>query len=131
MKRRRRLRRLVPDPALFRRRAAGETLRQLAADYSVSHTTLGRFLPGRRLAASCARPGGCCGPSARQTPPPLEPTAAAAAGAPHGRRAGSGRASQARHHRAVAARIAGRQASDGGRTPRVRIKATIRRWSSW
>ena len=43
MKRRRGLRRLVPDPALFRRRAAGETLRQLAADYGVSHTALGRF----------------------------------------------------------------------------------------
>ena len=39
----RRLRRLVPDPELFRRRAAGETLRALAPDYGVRHTTLGRY----------------------------------------------------------------------------------------
>jgi hypothetical protein len=39
----RRLRRLVPDPELFRRRAAGETLRALASDYGVRHTTLSRF----------------------------------------------------------------------------------------
>jgi hypothetical protein len=40
---RRRPRRLVPDPQLLRRRAAGEPLRTLAADYGVAHTTLGRF----------------------------------------------------------------------------------------
>jgi len=40
---RRRPRRLVPDPQLLRRRAAGEPLRALAADYGVAHTTLGRF----------------------------------------------------------------------------------------
>ncbi len=34
---------------MFRRRAAGETLRSLAADYGVSHTTLSRYL--RRPAA--------------------------------------------------------------------------------
>jgi hypothetical protein len=38
-----RLRRLVPDPELVRRRAAGETLRRLATDYGVAHTTLGRW----------------------------------------------------------------------------------------
>ena len=43
MKRRRRLRRLVADVELVRRRAAGETLRVLAADYGVAHTTLGRY----------------------------------------------------------------------------------------
>jgi hypothetical protein len=40
VKRRRRLRKLVPDPGLIRRRAAGEPLRPLAADYGVVHTTL-------------------------------------------------------------------------------------------
>ena len=34
----------VPDAELIRRRAAGEPLRQLAADYGVAHTTLGRYL---------------------------------------------------------------------------------------
>lgn len=43
MKRPRRLRRLVPDRELVRRRAAGETLRALARDYEVAHTTLGRY----------------------------------------------------------------------------------------
>lgn len=43
MKRRRRLRRLVPDAELIRRRAAGETLRELGCDYRVAHTTLGRY----------------------------------------------------------------------------------------
>jgi hypothetical protein len=43
VERRRRLRRLVPDVELVRRRAAGETLRVLAADYGVAHTTLGRY----------------------------------------------------------------------------------------
>jgi uncharacterized protein (DUF433 family) len=43
MKRRRRLRKLVPDEELLRRRAAGEPLRQLAADYDVAHTTLCRY----------------------------------------------------------------------------------------
>jgi len=38
-----RLRRLAPDPELVRRRAAGETLRRLAGDYGVAHTTLGRW----------------------------------------------------------------------------------------
>jgi len=39
----RRLRRLVPDADLIRRKAAGEPLRELASDYGVAHTTLGRF----------------------------------------------------------------------------------------
>jgi hypothetical protein len=43
VKRRPRLRRLVPDPELLRRRAAGEPLRELACDYDVAHTTLGRY----------------------------------------------------------------------------------------
>jgi hypothetical protein len=43
MKRQRRLRRLVPDAELIRRRAADEPLRELASDYNVSHTTLSRF----------------------------------------------------------------------------------------
>jgi hypothetical protein len=43
VKRRRRLRRLVPDAELIRRRAAGEALRDLASDYDVAHTTLGRY----------------------------------------------------------------------------------------
>ena len=43
MKRRRRLRKLVPDAELIRRRAAGEPLRELARDYEVAHTTLLRY----------------------------------------------------------------------------------------
>jgi hypothetical protein len=42
-KRRPRLRGLVPDQELIRRRAAGEPLRELASDYEVAHTTLGRY----------------------------------------------------------------------------------------
>jgi DNA-binding transcriptional MocR family regulator len=38
-----RLRRLAPDAMLFRRRAADEPLRQLAADYGVTHSTLSRY----------------------------------------------------------------------------------------
>jgi len=36
------LRKLSPDPALFRRRAAGESLRALAREYDVAHTSLSR-----------------------------------------------------------------------------------------
>lgn len=43
MKRQRRLRKLVPDAELIRRRAADEPLRDIASDYDVAHTTLGRF----------------------------------------------------------------------------------------
>jgi hypothetical protein len=50
MKRRRRLRRLVPDQELIRRRAAGEPLRELAFDYDVAHTTLGRYFERPELA---------------------------------------------------------------------------------
>jgi hypothetical protein len=39
-----RLRRLVPDTQLLRRRAAGEPLWMLASEYDVAHTTLARFL---------------------------------------------------------------------------------------
>jgi hypothetical protein len=38
-----RLRWLVPDTQLLRRRATGEPLRMLASDYDVAHTTLARF----------------------------------------------------------------------------------------
>jgi hypothetical protein len=37
------LRKLVPDPELIRRRAAGEPVRGLASDYDVAHTTLVRY----------------------------------------------------------------------------------------
>jgi hypothetical protein len=43
VKRHRSLRQLVPDRELIRRRAAGETFRELASDYGVSHTTLSRY----------------------------------------------------------------------------------------
>jgi hypothetical protein len=45
-----RLRRLVPDPELLRRRAAGESLRRIAADYGVAHTTLHRYFQRREVA---------------------------------------------------------------------------------
>jgi hypothetical protein len=45
-----RLRRLLPDPELVRRRAAGETLRRLACDYGVVHTTLGRWFARPKVA---------------------------------------------------------------------------------
>jgi hypothetical protein len=37
------LRKLVPDAELIRRRAAGETFRELALDYDVAYTTLVRY----------------------------------------------------------------------------------------
>jgi hypothetical protein len=37
------LRRLLPNSELIRRRAAGESLRSIAADYNVCHTTLSRY----------------------------------------------------------------------------------------
>jgi hypothetical protein len=46
----RRLRRLVPDEELVRRRAAGEPLRALAADYGVAHTTLIRYFARSEVA---------------------------------------------------------------------------------
>jgi hypothetical protein len=51
MKRYRRLRRLAPDEELIRRRASGETLRALADDYGVAHTTLGRYFAHPQVAA--------------------------------------------------------------------------------
>lgn len=39
----RRLRRLIPDDVLFDRRVAGESLRALAPDYGVEHSTLSDF----------------------------------------------------------------------------------------
>jgi hypothetical protein len=47
---RERLRRLVPDRELVHRRAQGETLRQLACDYGVAHTTLGRYFARPQVA---------------------------------------------------------------------------------
>src|SRR5207342_1873876 len=44
-------RRLVHDPDLVRRRAAGESLRSLAADYGVAHTTLSRYFARKDVAA--------------------------------------------------------------------------------
>jgi hypothetical protein len=44
-------RRLVPDADLIARRAGGESLRSLAADYGVSHTTLSRYFRRREVAA--------------------------------------------------------------------------------
>jgi hypothetical protein len=43
VKRHRRLRQLTPDAELIHRRAAGETFRELAPNYGVSHTTLSRY----------------------------------------------------------------------------------------
>ena len=51
VKRRRRLRKLVPDPELLRRRAAREPLRALACDYGVTHTTLMRYFARPELAS--------------------------------------------------------------------------------
>jgi lambda repressor-like predicted transcriptional regulator len=45
-----RLRRLEPDVALIRRRAAGESLRALALDYGVAHTTLARYFRRNNVA---------------------------------------------------------------------------------
>jgi hypothetical protein len=55
VKRRRRLRRLVPDQELLRRRAAGEPLRELASDYGVAHTTLGRYFERPEVAKQLKR----------------------------------------------------------------------------
>jgi hypothetical protein len=50
-----RLRRLVVDAELISRRAAGETLRILARDYDVSHTTLGRYFKRPQVAIALRR----------------------------------------------------------------------------
>ena len=49
------MRRLVPDRELVRRRAAGEPLRSLAADYGVAHTTLGRYFARPEVASELRR----------------------------------------------------------------------------
>jgi hypothetical protein len=51
-----RLRRLRPDPALIRRRAAGEPLRTLARDYQVAHTTLARYFRRPEVARQLRNP---------------------------------------------------------------------------
>jgi hypothetical protein len=50
-------RRLVVDEELYRRRAQGVTLRELAAEYGVAHTTLGRHLarPDAKMKLRAAR----------------------------------------------------------------------------
>jgi lambda repressor-like predicted transcriptional regulator len=57
VRRHRRLRRLVPDAELVYRRAAGETLRALAADYGVAHTTLGRYFARPEVARQLRQAG--------------------------------------------------------------------------
>ena len=51
----RRLRRLVPDSELIRRRAAEEPLRSIAADYGVSHTTILRYFKRPAVAKQLLR----------------------------------------------------------------------------
>jgi hypothetical protein len=55
VKRSRRLRRLVPDAELIRRRAAVETFRELAPDYSVWPTTLSRYFARPGIATQLKR----------------------------------------------------------------------------
>jgi lambda repressor-like predicted transcriptional regulator len=57
VRRHRRLRQLVPDAELVYRRAAGETLRALAADYGVAHTTLGRYFARPEVARQLRQAG--------------------------------------------------------------------------
>ena len=52
-----RLRRLQPDRALYRRRAAGESLRALAPDYGVAHTTLSRHFARPQTASELNHAG--------------------------------------------------------------------------
>lgn len=51
------MRRLVPDAELVQRRAAGETLRELAADYGVAHTTLGRYFARPEITSQLKQSG--------------------------------------------------------------------------
>ena len=53
----RRLRRLVPDPELVERRAGGESVRALAEDYGVHHTSLVRYLQRPEVAALLGEAG--------------------------------------------------------------------------
>jgi hypothetical protein len=57
VKRYRRLRRLQADADLVRRRAAGETLQELARDYGVSHTTLSRYFARPEVAKQLQQAG--------------------------------------------------------------------------
>jgi lambda repressor-like predicted transcriptional regulator len=57
VKRRRRLRSLAADERLIRRRAAGVPLRELAADYGVAHTTLGRYFARPEVKRQLTRAG--------------------------------------------------------------------------
>jgi hypothetical protein len=63
MKRRRPLRKLVADEELLRRRAAGEPLRRLAADYDVVHTTLCRYFACPAVKKQLKRVGRQLGPN--------------------------------------------------------------------
>ncbi len=78
-----RLRRLLPDSELLRRRAAGEPLRPLAQDYGVAHTSLGRYfarppVAGQLRALARQRPEPGTGQPPGSKPPP-RPTRAAPA----------------------------------------------------
>ena len=55
MSKSRRLRRLVPDLALYERRAAGESLRSLAPDYEVVHSTLFGISASPRRCSNCGK----------------------------------------------------------------------------
>jgi lambda repressor-like predicted transcriptional regulator len=57
VKRYRRLRRLRPDAELYRLRAAGESLRALARDYAVAHTTLSRYFARAQAAEQLKEAG--------------------------------------------------------------------------
>jgi len=57
VKRYRRLRRLEADHELVRRRAAGKTLRELACDYGVAHTTLSRYFARPEVAKQLKQAG--------------------------------------------------------------------------
>jgi hypothetical protein len=62
----RRLRRLVPDSELIRRGAAKETLRSIAADYGVSHTTILRYFERPEVSKQLLR-------TQRRNDPPRRP----------------------------------------------------------
>jgi hypothetical protein len=73
---RERLRRLLPDPELVRRRAAGQSLRGIAADYAVAHTTLYRYFQRPQVARQLRQAARVVGAS-RRAPAPSSRRAAA------------------------------------------------------
>jgi hypothetical protein len=68
VKRQPRLRRLVPDAELFRRRAGGEPVRALARDHGVSHATLSRYFARPEARRQLQQAGSLPLPSRRQAP---------------------------------------------------------------